>query len=134
MAELTDAQIAAANERGRAMRDTLPHAAAARYDAAADRIVIDLTNGTTFAFPPRLAQGLEHGSADELGDMELSGGGYGIHWPRLDADLTVPGLLNGVFGTAKWMAALAGTAKSPAKAAAARRNGAKGGRPRKAAA
>ena len=134
MAELTDAQIAAANERGRVMRDTLPHAAAARYDPAADRIVIDLTNGTTFAFPPRLAQGLEHGSAEELADMELSGGGYGIHWPRLDADLTVPGLLNGVFGTAKWMAAHAGTAKSPAKAAAARRNGAKGGRPRKAAA
>ena len=77
--------------------------------------MIDLTNGATSAFPPRLAQGLEHGSADERADMELSGGGYGIHWPRLDADLTVPGLLNGVFGTAKWMAALAGTPQSPAK-------------------
>ena len=134
MAELTDADIAAANERGRIIRETLPHAAAVRYDDAADRIVIDLTNGATFAFPPRLAQGLENGTAEELAEMELAGDGFGIHWPRLDADLTVPGLLSGLFGSAKWMAAQAGKARSPAKAAAARRNGAKGGRPRKTAA
>jgi hypothetical protein len=132
MVELTDAQIAAAEERGRLYRATHPHAASARYDRKNDRIVVELTNGATFAFPPGLAEGLADATPDELSDIELLGGGFGLHWETLDVDYTVPGLVNGVFGTAKWMAARAGRATSPAKAAAARVNGAKGGRPRKA--
>ena len=34
-----------------------PRARKARYDAKNDRIVVELTNGCIFAFPPRLAQG-----------------------------------------------------------------------------
>jgi len=132
MVELTEAQIAEANARGRAHRETHPHAAAARYDRKADRIIVDLTNGATFAFPPRLAQGLEEATAAELAEVEVCGAGGGLHWETLDVDFSVPGLVNGVFGTAKWMAARAGRAISPAKTAAARANGAKGGRPRKA--
>ncbi len=56
-----------------------------------------------------------------------------LHGPQLDEDYPVPGLMNGVFGTAKWLAARAGRGTSEAKAAAARANGAKGGRPRKSA-
>ncbi len=63
--------------------------------------------------------------------MEVIGAGYGLHWESLDLDYSVPGLMNGVFGTAKWMAARAGRSTSPAKAGAARANGRKGGRPRK---
>src|SRR5260370_28396160 len=59
MAELTDAQIAAATERGRIARLNEPRAAAARYDRQLGRVVVELTNGCTFTFPPRLAQGLE---------------------------------------------------------------------------
>ena len=132
MAELTRAQIDAANARGREIASTLPHAASARYDRRSRRIIVELTNGSLFAFPAELAQGLAGAAADQLSEIELSGSGYGLHWPLLDADLTVPGLLAGVFGTARWMAAQAGRASSPAKAAAARRNGAKGGRPHKA--
>jgi hypothetical protein len=134
MVELTQAQVEDANARGRAIADATPLATRARYDRRARRIVIDLTNGSLFAFPVELGQGLAGASAEALGDIELSGGGYGLHWPQLDVDLSVPGLLAGAFGTARWMAAQAGRASSPAKAAAARRNGAKGGRPRKAAA
>lgn len=61
------------------------------------------------------------------------GEGYALRWETLDVDFTVPGLLAGIIGTKKYMASLAGRATSPAKAAAARANGAKGGRPRKAA-
>ncbi len=132
MVELTDAQIEAANERGRIYREAHPHAAAARYDEKADRMVVELTNGATFAFPPALVQGLEKATAEELAEVELLGAGGGLHWETLDVDYSVPGLVNGVFGTAKWMAARAGRTASPAKAAAARANGAKGGRPRKA--
>lgn len=130
--ELTDAQIEAANERGRIARETEPRAVSARYDARSKRIVVELTSGATFAFPPALAQGLCDATDDELAEIEVSPGGYGLHWPRIDEDFSVPGLMNGVFGTAKWMAARAGRATSPAKAAAARANGRKGGRPRKA--
>ncbi len=61
--------------------------------------------------------------------------GFSLHWPKPDVDLYVPALLSGVFGTRAWMASelarMAGRTQSPAKAAAARANGAKGGRPRK---
>lgn len=131
MVEITDAEIRAANERGRIIRETQPHAASARYDAKSRRIIVELTNGATFAFPPALAQGLCDASDAELAEVEVIGHGFGLHWETLDVDYTVPGLVNGVFGTAKWMAARAGRATSEAKAAAARANGAKGGRPRK---
>lgn len=129
--ELSDAQIDAVNERGRIARETQPRAVSARFDAQARRIVVELTNGATFAFPPALAQGLCDASPRQLAEIVVSPGGYGLHWPQLDEDYSVPGLMNGVFGTAKWMAANAGRTTSPAKAAAARANGAKGGRPRK---
>lgn len=134
MAELSQAQIDRANAAGRELAAAVPHAVRARYDRRSRRIVIELANGSQFAFPAELAQGLSGASPEALAEIELSGGGYGLHWPSLDVDLTVPGLLAGVFGTARWMAARAGRATSPAKAAAARRNGAKGGRPRKVAA
>jgi hypothetical protein len=111
--------------------ETQPRAAAARYDAKSGRVIIDLTNGATFAFPVRLAEGLGDASPGDLADIEVSPTGFGLHWPKLDLDYTVPGLVSGIFGTARWMAARAGRATSPAKAAAARKNGAKGGRPRK---
>lgn len=132
MVELTDAEIEAAAQRGAVVRASEPRAKAARFDRQLGRIVVDLTNGCTFAFPPRLAQGLESASDDELEQLEILGAGYGLHWDALDVDLSIPGLLAGIFGTAAYMGRRAGQAKTPAKAAAARANGAKGGRPRKA--
>jgi hypothetical protein len=131
MVDLTDAEIDAALERGRVAQKSEPREAAARYDRKNGRIVVDLTNDCTFAFPPRLAQGLEAATEDELASVEILGAGYGLHWEALDADLSVPGLLAGLFGTRAHMARLAGQTTSPAKAAAARSNGAKRGRPRK---
>ena len=133
MAELTDADIDAALARGRSARASEPRAAKARYDRKTGRVVVELTNGCTFAFPPRLVQGLETAADDQLATIEILGQGYGLHWEALDVDISVPGLMAGIFGTKAYMARLAGQAKSPAKAAAARANGAKGGRPRKAA-
>src|SRR5690606_13365070 len=103
MVELTDEQIEAANERGRICRETHPHAAAARYDAKADRGVVELLNGATFTFPPRLVQALHDATPAQIAEVEVLGAGYGLHWESLDLDYSVPGLMNGVFGTAKWM-------------------------------
>jgi hypothetical protein len=132
---VSDAEIEAARRRGDELALTEPRAAAARYDAASGKVVVELTNGCTFAFPARALQGLGEASDAELAEVEVLGSGFGLHWERLDADFTVPGLMMGLFGTKAWMreqARRAGRARSAAKAAAARENGKKGGRPRKA--
>ena len=133
MVELTDAQIDAAMERGKIAHLNEPRATKARYNKKLGRVVVELTNGCTFTFPPRLAQGLETATDEQLAQIEILGAGYGLHWEALDADLSVPGLLAGLFGTKAYMARQAGRATSAAKAAAARQNGAKGGRPPKSA-
>jgi len=106
MAELTDAEIEAANARGRELAQSEPRARAARYDAASDRVIVELTNGASFAFPPWLGQGLRGASPEDLAEVRPSPGGYGLHWERLDTDLAVPELMRGVFGTRAWMEGL----------------------------
>ena len=139
MAEMDDdgfeAQFEAARQSG---EDRLrgPRAVAARYDAGRGRIVITLSTGVELGLLPRDVEGLAGASAAELRVIEVEGIGLGIHFPRLDADLYVPALLEGVLGSRRWMAArlgaAGGQARSPAKTAAARENGRQGGRPRKA--
>ena len=108
-------------------------AVSARYNRRSGRVVINLNTGVQIAFPPRLAEGLANASPADLAEIEISPAGLGLHWPKLDADVYVPALLQGVFGSRRWMAAqlgaTGGKARSHAKAAAARENGRKGGRP-----
>jgi hypothetical protein len=129
--KISDAELEAAEQRGREYLASVPLATSARYDAKRGRVVLELNNGSMFAFPTDAVQFLQGASHAELADIEIWGGGYALRWDKLDVDFTVPGLLAGIFGTKKYMASLAGRTRSPAKAAAARANGAKGGRPRK---
>ena len=80
-------------------------------------------------------QGLEHAKPKQLAKIEISPSGLGLHFPDLDADIYLPGLLEGFLGSRRWMAAQLGKAggsvTSRAKAAAVRENGKLGGRPRK---
>jgi hypothetical protein len=127
-------EVAQAREHGRWMLKHAPLARTAAYNARTGRLAVELTNGCTFMVPARQLQGLANASDADLAKVEVAGIGYGLHWPTLDADFTVPGLLMGVFGSDLWMARemarRAGATTSPAKAAAARRNGRKGGRPK----
>jgi hypothetical protein len=110
------------------------YAVSARYDRRQSRVAVVLNTGVP-SFPVRLAEGLADASPDHLADIEISPAGLGLHWPALDADLYVPALLQGVFGSKSWMArvlgAQGGRARTVAKVAASRENGRKGGRPRK---
>jgi Protein of unknown function (DUF2442) len=140
MADWIDNEIEAGKENARALgkmdRESFPHATAVAYWPEHDLIVIDLENGAKFAFPPKIAQGLENATPDQLGEIELTPGGYGLLWPQIGAALSVRGLLMGAFGSELWareFSRLGGRSHSPAKVAAARANGARGGRPRKAA-
>ena len=133
MAELTDADIDRALAKGNEAALTESRAASARYEAAGRRVIVELTNGCTFAFPADLAQGLDGAADADLAAVEILGNGYGLHWPSLDVDLAVPDLMAGLLGTRSWLARKAGSTTSKAKAEAARQNGKKGGRPRRAA-
>jgi hypothetical protein len=109
-------------------------AKSARYDARAERVVIELNSGVAVAIPVRSIQGLARATDAARRDLKISGGGIGLHWPRIDLDINVRNVLAGVFGNREWMSELArhaGSRTSPAKASASRENGKKGGRPRK---
>ena len=135
MAELTDAEYEAATARGREKLRAEPRARSARYDPDTGRVVVELVNGCTYIFPAELASGAAR--RGPRGPRRGRGRCDGLQpaLARLDADLSVPATVAGVFGTRDWMARAwaqeAGRTSTPAKAEAARRNGAKGGRPRK---
>ncbi|ODT79729.1 MAG: hypothetical protein ABS76_19360 [Pelagibacterium sp. SCN 64-44] len=125
-------QYREALERGQAERQEQPAAKAVRYEIETGRIVVDFDNGASFMVPAALLQGLGEANPQDLAQVELLGE-TGLHWPTLDIDLSIAGLMRGIFGTSRFMAGQrrGGQSRSPAKAEAARRNGQRGGRPRK---
>jgi hypothetical protein len=123
--------------RGRESMAKEPQAKSVRFDQESNRIVVDLKNGVTFAFPSDLVQGLRGAAAEDIAEVELGPRGAALHWEELDVDFSLAGLMAGIFGNKAWMSGLmaklgskGGKKVSEAKAAAARVNGAKGGRPR----
>jgi hypothetical protein len=128
------AQIPAARARSAREWNAGKCAASAHYDRAKDRIVMELSNGCLFGFPVKSIPYLAGATAKQLAAVEVDPGGGGLHWEDLDVDLSVPGLLLSSVGRKEKLselARLAGRIQSPAKSAASRANGAKGGRPRK---
>ena len=100
------------------------------------RLLIELSSGVGLLVDPQRLQGLENATPDELKEVEISPSGFGLHFPALDADIYLPGLLEGQTGSLAYMAAAAmgargGAARTAEKAKASRENGRKGGRPRK---
>ena len=96
IADLTDAEIDAALERGRAVAASETRAVSARHDAASGRVVVDLANGCTFAFPARRVQGLETATDEEIAAVELLPQGGGLRWKNRDVDISLPGLIAGI--------------------------------------
>jgi hypothetical protein len=125
--------FARASRAGRQAAKTEPRAAHASYHAKDNTLRIELTNGAAISVPVKLLPALKGASQSEVRAVEVLGRGGGLHWEALDVDLSVPGLVSSVFAGPEWMAELGrvgGRRSSAAKAAAARRNGRKGGRPR----
>lgn len=131
--EALAAEIAQAEAAAMAAAEASPCAKEVKYNLEKDLIEIHLTNGAIFSFPPHLAQGLGEANPDQLNDVWLDMEGLSVHWDSLDADFTVSGLIQGIFGTQAWMSELGrkgGKQTTEAKRKAARENGKKGGRPK----
>ena len=128
--------IEQANRRAKELQAHVPRVVSARYDRSTGRVVIHLSSKLIVSFAPEDAQGLENARPSQLNEIEISPSGFGLHFPAVDADLYVPGLLEGCLGSKSWMASrlgqIGGQATSKAKTAASRANGRLGGRPRKA--
>ena len=103
---ISDEEIAQAEQRMQVLLASAPHAVAARYDRRVSRIMVTLSNGLELALAPHLLQGLAGAKPADLAKIEISPTGLGLNWPALDADLYVPALLEGVFGTKRWMEGL----------------------------
>ncbi|MCW5969761.1 MAG: DUF2442 domain-containing protein [Blastocatellales bacterium] len=126
-------QIEAARLRGAAARRE-PRATGAHYDADKDRVTIEFDNGITLCIPSALIEGLGDASPPERSDIAIAPLGNALRWEGLDLDLGLTELAAGIFGTRAWMSQLGrlgGKSTSADKAAAARANGRRGGRPRK---
>ena len=60
-----------------------------------DTLPVDLSDGRTISVPLGRFPRLEHGRQEERANWRLIGKGHGIHWPDLDEDISVEGLLAG---------------------------------------
>ena len=56
---------------------------------------VDLMDGRTIIVPLAWYPRLLHATPAQRNHWEKSGGGYGIHWPDIDEDLSTEGLLRG---------------------------------------
>jgi len=84
-------------------------------EISADALAVNLEDGRTIAVPigwfPRLA----YGTAAERANVRIVGAGFGLHWPDLDEDIGVEGLLFGKKSMespasfARWLAQRAAT-------------------------
>lgn len=60
-----------------------------------DTLSVDLEDGRTVAVPLSWYPRLAHATPEERQNFTIAGAGYGIHWPDLDEDIGVEGLLAG---------------------------------------
>jgi len=123
-----------ANQRAKELQARMPRALSAHYDHKTGRIVISLSSKLIVSFSPDDVEGLRDARPSQLKTIEISPSGFGIHFPAVDADLYVPGLLEGFLGSKTWMASrlgqIGGRSSSNANKAASRANGRLGGRPK----
>ncbi len=60
-----------------------------------DSLSVDLMDGRTISVPLAWYPRLLHASDKQRKNWKIGGGGFGIHWPDIDEDLSTEGLLRG---------------------------------------
>jgi hypothetical protein len=67
----------------------------ASVEMTEDEITVRLMDGRRIAAPLAWFPRLLHATDQQRQNWEIAGGGYGIHWPEIDEDLSTEGLLRG---------------------------------------
>ena len=127
-------RFASARAKGQVRSQDASAVVDASYEPALAAVRLTFRSGGSMMIPRCLIPGLERQSASVLAAVRLSPAGDAVSWPSLDVDVFVPGLVERAFGTRLLAAATGrrgGRRRTKAKAAAAKVNGAKGGRPPK---
>lgn len=99
LTRLDQQQYEAVTRRVRELQASLPKAVGAYYDTRVQQIVVQLSSRLELRFSPEDAAGLEHASSADLDRIEITGSGFGIHFPCLAVDLSVPAVLLGRLGS-----------------------------------
>ncbi len=60
-----------------------------------DTLTVDLLDGRTISVPLAWFPRLLHATEEQRTNWQVAGGGFGIHWPDIDEDLSTEGLLRG---------------------------------------
>ena len=63
-----------------------------------DNLCVDLLDGRSITVPLVWYPTLLHATPEQRANWQLAGGGFGIHWPDIDEDLSSEGLLRGAPG------------------------------------
>lgn len=131
----TNAEIAQAARAAREREKTATKICAAHYDGGSDAIVVELSTGATIIVPRGRIPGFSKGTPATLTDITINPGAESLWSNNVDDGVLLEQLLEVAAGAdlLKTLGGrISGRQRSAAKAAAARANGAKGGRPRKA--
>ena len=72
-----------------------------------DTLSVDLIDGRTIVVPLAWYPRLLHATTEQRVNWQICGGGYGIHWPDIDEDLSTEGLLRGAPAPRKTMSNVA---------------------------
>lgn len=131
---ITDEELSRVR-RETAERDrTEPRIARTTYDNRTRQLHLALRGGVSAAIPIDLFLELAKATPEQIANCKIRENGASLHWEELDVQMTTIAILQIAFKftTISDNARHAGSSRTAAKSAAARRNGAKGGRPRKA--
>lgn len=104
--QVRETQIEKAIAAGKADETSQNIDVAGYYDAASQKVVIELASGAEYRFSVRLGKGLENASKTELSNIEISPLGLGIHCPAIDIGFSIPHLIEGIYGSKQWMSSL----------------------------
>ena len=102
----TNADIDAALKRT-AEEPGAPTVSGARYHAPTEMIILQLQSGKRVGIPREDIQVLAGAPRSKVANIAIEDFGTALHWPELDLDLSVEGLLKGVTGSRRWMQELA---------------------------